>query len=167
MAFIRVDPVQVQVRTDWFTGRPREITWGAPPDDPFLSLVEDATKVKVEEWYDAMLRVCDVAAALRLRPLADPERKLALTLQVHDTAAPWNDGCWRVETADGLVQVEPGTGEPDMTLAATTLAPLFNGFLAPSAAALAGLVQPRNEEVLASADALFATLYPPFCADGF
>ncbi|OGO57420.1 MAG: hypothetical protein A2Z32_04115 [Chloroflexi bacterium RBG_16_69_14] len=28
MAFIRVDPVQVQVRTDWFTGRPREITWG-------------------------------------------------------------------------------------------------------------------------------------------
>ena len=28
MAFIRVDPVQVQVRTDWFNGRPREITWG-------------------------------------------------------------------------------------------------------------------------------------------
>jgi hypothetical protein len=29
MAFIRVEPVQVHVRTDWFTGRPREITWGA------------------------------------------------------------------------------------------------------------------------------------------
>jgi hypothetical protein len=28
MAFIRVDPVQVQVRTDWFSGRPREVTWG-------------------------------------------------------------------------------------------------------------------------------------------
>ena len=28
MAFIRVEPVQVQVRTDWLTGRPREITWG-------------------------------------------------------------------------------------------------------------------------------------------
>ena len=28
MAFIRVEPVQVQVRTDWFDGRPREITWG-------------------------------------------------------------------------------------------------------------------------------------------
>jgi hypothetical protein len=28
MAFIRVDPVQVRVRTDWFSGRPREITWG-------------------------------------------------------------------------------------------------------------------------------------------
>ena len=28
MAFIRVEPVQVKVRTDWFNGRPREITWG-------------------------------------------------------------------------------------------------------------------------------------------
>lgn len=28
MAFIRVHPVQVRVRTDWFSGRPREITWG-------------------------------------------------------------------------------------------------------------------------------------------
>jgi hypothetical protein len=28
MAFIRVEPVQVQVRTDWFSGAPREITWG-------------------------------------------------------------------------------------------------------------------------------------------
>jgi len=28
MAFIRVEPVQVHVRTDWISGRPREITWG-------------------------------------------------------------------------------------------------------------------------------------------
>ena len=28
MAFIRVAPVQVHVRTDWFSGRPREVTWG-------------------------------------------------------------------------------------------------------------------------------------------
>jgi hypothetical protein len=28
MAFIRVDPVEVQVRTNWFNGRPRQITWG-------------------------------------------------------------------------------------------------------------------------------------------
>ena len=29
MAMIRVEPVQVQVRTDWFDGRPRSITWGS------------------------------------------------------------------------------------------------------------------------------------------
>ena len=36
MAFIRVEPVTVQVRTDWFNGRPREITWGDErlPDHP-------------------------------------------------------------------------------------------------------------------------------------
>ena len=36
MAFIRVEPVQVQVRTDWFSGRPRAITWGdeQSPDHP-------------------------------------------------------------------------------------------------------------------------------------
>jgi hypothetical protein len=27
MAFIRVEPVEVHVRTDWFDGRPREIEW--------------------------------------------------------------------------------------------------------------------------------------------
>ncbi|MEW6225836.1 MAG: hypothetical protein AB1627_14525 [Chloroflexota bacterium] len=28
MAMVRVAPVSVQVRTDWFSGSPREITWG-------------------------------------------------------------------------------------------------------------------------------------------
>ncbi len=27
MAMIRVEPTTVQVRTDWFSGRPREVTW--------------------------------------------------------------------------------------------------------------------------------------------
>ena len=28
MAMIRMEPTSVRVRTDWFDGRPREITWG-------------------------------------------------------------------------------------------------------------------------------------------
>ncbi len=28
MAMVRMDPVEVEVRTGWFDGRPREITWG-------------------------------------------------------------------------------------------------------------------------------------------
>ena len=28
MAMVRVDPVRVEVRTDWFAGVPRAITWG-------------------------------------------------------------------------------------------------------------------------------------------
>ena len=29
MAMMRVEPVTVRVRTGWFDGRPREITWGS------------------------------------------------------------------------------------------------------------------------------------------
>jgi hypothetical protein len=28
MAIVRMEPVNVRVRTDWFDGTPREITWG-------------------------------------------------------------------------------------------------------------------------------------------
>lgn len=146
---------------------PPEITWIAPPDDPFRSLVDDATKLKVEERYDLMLRVCDVEAALKLRTPAYPGSSPPLTFQVTDRSAPWNEGAWRMHVENGAVNVEKTDGEPDLTLSATTLAPLFNGFLSPTSAALAGRVTARNEEVLAAADALFATLYPPYCADGF
>ena len=146
---------------------PKEITWYAPVDDPFLSLVDDARYVKVEHEYDLLNRICDVQAALSQRPQVETDRTLALTLQVGDSAAPWNDGRWRVEAANGDVNVERTDGEPDLTLSATTLAPLFNGYLSPTAAAFAGRVQARNENVLATADAFFATSYPPYCADGF
>ena len=146
---------------------PEQITWSAPPYDPFLSLIDDAPKVKVEEHYNLMLRICDVEAAFKLRPPAYPDHPSSLTLQVTDSSAPWNEGTWRIETSDGAAQVEKVSREPDLTLSATTLAPLYNGFLSPSGAALAGLVTARSEEALASADAFFATLYPPFCADGF
>jgi hypothetical protein len=33
MAMTRVEPVEVRVRTDWLSGRPREIRWGRT-DDP-------------------------------------------------------------------------------------------------------------------------------------
>ena len=29
MAMVRVDPVRVAVRADWFDGRPREVVWGS------------------------------------------------------------------------------------------------------------------------------------------
>jgi hypothetical protein len=38
MAMVRVAPVTVQVRTDWFKGEPREITWG-PERIPVTRLV--------------------------------------------------------------------------------------------------------------------------------
>jgi predicted acetyltransferase len=146
---------------------PKEITWFVPQDDPFLSLVDDATRLKVGEEYDMMLRICDVEGALRQRAPAYPEHRVALTIGVTDTSASWNEGRWRVEVnADG-VEVERTDADADLSLSATTLAPLFNGFLSPSAAALAGRVTARDENVLTDADAFFATLYRPYNADPF
>ena len=146
---------------------PLETTWSASPDDPFLSLVADATKVKVEEEYDLLLRLCDVEGALKLRPFANLEHPMSLTLQVSDSSAPWNEGVWRVEVADGATNVEKTSGEADLTLSATALAPIFNGYISASRAAQAGLITARDAQSLATADALFATSSPPFCADGF
>ena len=146
---------------------PQQITFNAPPDDPFLSVVSETQRVNVASDYDMMLRICDVEAALRMRPPAYPAHERSLTLKIADPSAPWNEGTFRLAVADGATNVERTDGEPDLSLSATTLAPLFNGYLSPAAAALAGLVSVRNNEALAAAEAFFATLDPPFCADGF
>ena len=146
---------------------PREIAINAAPDDPFLSLVEDARHVKIEERYDLMNRIVDVEAALKLRPPANRDLELEFTIQLSDRSAPWNEGTWLVKQANGEVAVEKTDGEPNLTMSTTTLAPLYNGFLTPTAAAFAGRVEADSEESLAIADAFFATLYPPFCSDGF
>jgi predicted acetyltransferase len=145
----------------------REIALRAPPDDPFLSLVNDATKVTVTDEWDVMLRICDVEAALRQRPPADRERSASFTLQVSDGSAPWNDGAWRVALAGGETSVERTDAEAGLSISAATLGPVYNGFLSPRGAALAGLAQVRNEEALDAAETFFATTHQPFCADGF
>jgi predicted acetyltransferase len=146
---------------------PRKIVWGAASDDPFMLAVADATKIKVEAEYDLMLRIADVEGALRMRPPANPGQRIELTIGVTDTSAPWNEGVWHVETAEDGVNVEKASGEADISLTATTLAPVFNGYLSPTAGALAGLIDAMDDDALARADAFFATLYSPYCADGF
>ncbi len=146
---------------------PKEIAINAAPDDPFYSLVDDARHVKVEEGYDLMNRIVDVEAALKLRPPANPELDLEFALQLSDRTAPWNEGTWLVNQSDGEIAVEKTNAAANLKMSTMTLAPLYNGFLTPTAAAFAGRVEADSEESLATADAFFATLHPPFCSDGF
>ena len=146
---------------------PREIVMLAPPDDPFPSLVADLAKVHVEEEYDLLIRIVDVEAALRQRPLAYGGHDCALTIEVADATAPWNDSRWRIEVTNGETNVERTPAEPDVSLDVTTLAPVFNGFLPPRAAAQAGLLHVHTGDALQAAETFFAVRYPPYCADGF
>lgn len=145
----------------------KAITWDAPTDDPFLSVIDDARHVKVAGRYDLLNRVCDVEQAMRQRPPAAGGQPLALTLEVRDDTAPWNEGRWRIEVAGGTVAVEKTEAQPDLTLTATTLAPLFNGYLSATATAFAGRIEVHDPDALATADAVFATSHPPYCADTF
>ena len=146
---------------------PEKITFTAAVDDPFLSLISETQRVKIEHEYDVMLRIVDVEAALRMRSPAYPEHSLSFTMELADTAAPWNEGAYRVEVAGGVTNVERVSGEADISLTAATLSPLYNGYLSVSSAAQAGLVRVRNEAAIVSAETFFATLYPPFSADMF
>jgi predicted acetyltransferase len=146
---------------------PQQITFAAAPDDPFCSLVSETQRIKIEHEYDVMLRICDVEAALRVRALAYPQHNLSLTLALTDGAAPWNEGTYRIEVADGRTSVERASGTADLSLSTTTLAPVFNGYLSVRSAAIAGLAHVHNETAVGAAESFFAALYPPFCADGF
>ena len=71
MAFIRVEPTPVHVRTDWFSGRPREITLGADrlPITQLAVIREEAAAYPV------------ITGPRTLFEVETPRARLALTYQ--------------------------------------------------------------------------------------
>jgi hypothetical protein len=71
MAMIRVEPVQVRVRTGWFDGSPREITWGTErlPVTRLASVREEAAAFPV------------ITGPRTLFEVETPRARLALTYQ--------------------------------------------------------------------------------------
>jgi predicted acetyltransferase len=144
-----------------------QVTLYAPTDDPLPLLFSDAERLTTRSHYTALLRVVDVPAALRARPPVDESLDFELRLAVADATAPWNQATWRVRVADGTTLVEPTQDEGEIELDARVLAPVFNGYLAPSRGAAAGLLRARSEDALVRADAFFAAWYRPYFTDSF
>jgi hypothetical protein len=71
MAFIRVAPVPVNVRTDWFSGRPREITWG----DERLQITQLSSVREESSAYPV------ITGPRTLFEVETPRARLALTYQ--------------------------------------------------------------------------------------
>jgi predicted acetyltransferase len=139
----------------------------AASEDPLPLLFEDAERLTVKQGYTVLVRVVDVEAALRARPLADPELNTQLTIEVRDESAPWNEGTWRIAAESGSVVVERAKGEGELRLDATVLAPVFNGYVKPSTAAATGLLSAVSDDALERADAFFATAHRPYFPDRF
>lgn len=113
--------------------------------------------------YHWMLRVLDVPAALQARGYPAGFSG-ALHLDVDDDLFPENRGRFVLEVENGEAEVRPG-GDGDVKLHVRALAPLYSGFLLPSALQLAGVLQ-ADEDSLRTATTLFSGP-PPAMPDMF
>jgi predicted acetyltransferase len=137
-----------------------------PTDDPFADLVEDPRKVEIPRTEGPMMRVVDVERALGRRPYVG-SRPVSFTMKVNDSAAPWNEGVWRIEAGEGQVRAELKGGDADVELNAGTLAPLYTGFMRPEVAAGVGLVKVNRPEALDDMREAFAATHTPYSNDWY
>jgi predicted acetyltransferase len=142
----------------------RSVEWQqVPEDDPIPHLLAEPNELHRRTGAAIWMRVTDVEAALRQRPYGDDG---VLTIRVVDPLCDWNAGVFSVETAEGATEVSRAGGDADLTLPVAALAVLVAGHRSAGQLARAGLVA-GAAKALRVADALFATTYAPFCADGF
>lgn len=138
------------------------VVYDGPLNDPLLAPARfKALEVRSTEWW--MLRVTDVAAALRQRgyPLG---LGAELHLEISDDLIPANHGRFVLRVGDGAARVRKG-GRGRLTLDVRGLAPLFTGHLSATQLALVGMIE-GDESELARADAVFAGP-PPWMNERF
>lgn len=142
----------------------RRVEWQqVPDDDPLPHLLAEPNELHRRTGAAIWMRVTDVEAALRQRPYGDDG---VLAVGVVDPLCDWNAGTFTVETAGGATEVSRAGGDADVTVPVAALAVLVAGHRSATQLARAGLVA-GGAKALRVADALFATSYAPFCADGF
>jgi predicted acetyltransferase len=137
-----------------------------PIEDPFADLCEDPWRVQVVRAEGAMLRIVDLERALGSRPYCGT-RPVAFTMRIADSAAPWNDGVWRIEGAEGRMTAQRGEAEPDVELTAGALAPLYTGYMRPDVAAGVGRLKVNRADALEEMREAFAVTYPPYSNDWY
>ncbi len=90
-----------------------------------------------------------------------------LTVAVVDELCDWNRGIYRIETEGSETEITRTSDEADLTLSVERLAQLLSGYASPGELARMELLDAPDRRVLATADALFRTVYRPFCQEEF
>lgn len=141
----------------------REITMWAPQDSPIPLTVDEPWNLKREQFYGFMLRIVDIEAAMAQRPPALDAPEGAFTVAISDTAAPWNQGTWRIECAGGKLSAAKTTGVAGLSTDAAAFASMYNGYLRPSEAVRVGLAEGNGAaESVALADRILCVDYAPY-----
>jgi predicted acetyltransferase len=136
----------------------------APPYDPLPDVTEDPFRIDAKRAEGAMLRIVDIEQAFATRPYAG-ERSVGFTMRIEDRAAPWNEGVWRIEAAEGRMSAQRSSEEPEAELTVNTLAPLFTGHMRPEVAAGVGLLRVNAPDALGKMAEAFRVTSPPYCHD--
>lgn len=137
-----------------FTTMAEDLKFSGSPTHPVIGLLGH-TIYSIEMKDPWMLRICDVAAALRERGYPRALRA-TLALDIYDPVVPDNNACWGLEVSggDGHVQRGAPTGNA-LRCSIHTLAQLYSGFLTASELSRRGLLT-GSAGAIESADLLFA-----------
>ena len=139
-----------------------KFAWSGGPVDPFLFLLS-GHEAKVLRSFDWVLRIVDVAGALRARDYP-PGLEAELHLDVRDDLLPMNNGQFTLRVAGGRATVQRG-GKRRLRLDVRDLAALYTGHLSPAELRLVGSLD-GPEPDLATAGLVFAGPRP-FMSDMF
>lgn len=101
------------------------VTLYGPADSPFLDVVPDPGEVDTELNVGPMFRLVDVADALSA--FEYPGVTEALTLDVTDDLADWNDDAFHLSVENGTATVERTSRPADVTLDVAELGQLVVG----------------------------------------
>ncbi len=140
------------------------VVYDAHPDDPFVDLCEDPFEVKSQRAEGPMIRVVDVEGAIASRPYVGG-RSASFTMAIRDESAPWNEGVWRVDAAEGQMRAEKTDAPADVELSVNFLAPLYTGFRTAETLASAGMITVNRSEALAEITNAFSVTDPPYTQD--
>jgi predicted acetyltransferase len=138
-------------------------------DEPVLAALDEPFHVKEPPglWTGMLLRIVDLPRAVEARPVLDEASALEVTIGVTDVTAPWNEGTWRIACVDGRMHAERTTAPPELSMDATGLAPIYNGFARPEEVARAGQLSVHQAAAVERMGRMFATPFRPFCPDDF
>jgi GNAT superfamily N-acetyltransferase len=135
-------------------------------EDPLLLWVGGPRGASDVATYDSLwVRLVDLPEALQDRSWSAP---CDVVVEVADTAAPWNDGRWRVRADEaGEATVERTTAESDVRLGVAALGAAYLGGGNLVAMLRAGLVAERRKGAVAQLWRAMRTEVAPTAAVGF
>lgn len=133
-----------------------------PAEDDLFLLADHAAPDVVRSEIRWMLRLVDVPGAFAARGW-HPDARGKVHLAVVDDDAPWNDGTWILEVADGDARVTPG-GDGTVEASIGGLSSWWAGYAPASRLARTGHLSSADRRALTTMDGLIPAV-PPVLPD--